>query len=171
MTSQLWTDSFVSQCDGAQPVCSRCSSRTVGCTWSADPDTTPMLAMKQKYEILESECRDLHGLMQSLIDCPHQQTFNILDNLRKTRDVSLTLSLLGGDDSFVNLTNTADFHSVSSSSTTSVHAYLRHVPDTVAMPSRRHHSSSANSGKPHSGRSHSPMRRLAISDIIITENT
>jgi hypothetical protein len=152
-------------------VCSTCSSRRAGCTWSADPATTPMLAMKQKYEILESECRDLHGLMQSLMDCPRQQAFNILDNLRETRDVSLTLSLAGGDDSCVDLANTADFHSISSSSTTSVHGYLRHVPDTVPMPSQRHHSSSANSGKPHPGRSHSPMRRLAISDLIITGNT
>jgi hypothetical protein len=92
-------------------VCSTCSSRRAGCTWSADPATTPMLAMKQKYEILEARCRDLHGLMQSLIDCPRQQAFRILDNLRETGDVSLTLSLVGGDDSFVNLTNTADFHS------------------------------------------------------------
>jgi hypothetical protein len=152
-------------------VCSRCSSRRVGCTWSADPATTPMLAMKQKYQILESKCRNLHGLMQLLIDCPRQQAFNILDDLRETRDVSLTLSLVGGDGSFVNLTNTADFHSISSSSTTSVHEYLRHVPDTVPIPSQRHYSSSANSGKPHPGRSHSPMRRLAISDLIITGNT
>jgi hypothetical protein len=130
-----------------------------------------MLAMKQKYEILEAECRDLHGLMQSLIDCPRQQAFNILDNLRQTGDVSLTLSLVGGDDSFVNMTNTADFHSISSSSTTSVHGDLHHVSDTMPMPSQRYHSSSANSEEPHPGRSHSPMRRLAISDLIITGNT
>jgi hypothetical protein len=131
-----------------------------------------MLAMRQKYEILEAKCRDLHGLMQSLIDCPRQQAFKILDNLRETGDVSLTLSLVGGDDdTFVDLTNTADLHSISSNLTTSTHEHLRHLQDTVPMFSQRHHSSSANSGKPHLGRSHSPMRRLAISDIIITENT
>jgi hypothetical protein len=171
MTSQLWTDSFVSQCDGAQPVCSRCSSRTVGCTWSADPDTTPMLAMKQKYEILESECRDLHGLMQSLIDCPRQQAFNILDNLRKTRNVSLTLSLVGDDDTLVDLTNTANLQSISSNLPTSAHEYLRHVQDAVVSRTRGHPSSSEDFRKPHSAESHFLMRRLAISDLIITGNT
>jgi len=126
-----------------------------------------MLAMKQRYQILESECRDLHGLMQLLIDRPRQQAFNYLDNLRETRDVSLTLSLIGSNNSFVNLTNTASF----SISTTSVRGYLRHVPDTTPLPSQGRHSSSADPGKPHLGGSHSPMRRLAISDLVNTENT
>jgi hypothetical protein len=92
-----------------------------------------MLAMKQKYEKMEAECRHLHGLMQSLMNYPHQQAFNILENLRKTRDVSLTLSLVEGDDSFIDLANAADFHSLSSNSTTSALENLRHVPDAVVL--------------------------------------
>ncbi|KAI4749933.1 hypothetical protein E4T51_16684, partial [Aureobasidium sp. EXF-12344] len=89
---------LAAQCDGHRPVCTVCVSKKSECTWSADPDATPMVAIKRKYKNLELESRCFHDLVQMLMDRPRQEAIFILDHMRRTRDASSTLAFIKDGD-------------------------------------------------------------------------
>ncbi|THX88824.1 hypothetical protein D6D08_03934 [Aureobasidium pullulans] len=153
------------KCNGDRPVCSVCVLKNSACTWSADPDATPMIAIKRKYQNLESEFRDLHDLAQTLMDRPRQEAIFILDRMRTTRDLSSTLSFIKDGDLLTwglnALESPAQFIS-------SDHDSIRDIANGFKSI---HGRDNMRDGRLESNESlvepsTSPKRRLAISDLV-----
>ncbi|CAD0095130.1 unnamed protein product [Aureobasidium mustum] len=150
------------KCDGHRPVCSVCVTKNSECTWSADPDATPMVAIKRKFQNLEAESRDLQDLVQMLTDRPRQEAIFILDHMRRTRDASSTLAFIKDGDLLtwgLNARDTQPSEPVSSDqdpvrditqrvNLMNGHDDLRDGSESVREPTT------------------SPKRRLAISDLV-----
>jgi hypothetical protein len=159
------------QCNGSRPTCSICVSKNSECTWSADPDATPMIAMKRKYKSLETESRDLNDLMHMLINRPRKEAQFILDHVRRTRDASSTLSFIREGDLLTwgaNGTDGGPSQSTPSHSTPSDHDSVRYITDGVKSLSRTDGMRDVSQGSTESvtGTTESPRKRLAISDLV-----
>jgi hypothetical protein len=151
------------QCDGHRPVCTVCTSKHSECSWSADPDATPMVAIKRKYQNLEVESRGFHDLVQMLMDRPRQEAIFILDHMRRTRDASSTLAFIKDGDLLTWGRNVHDAHP--SDSTTTHHDSVRDITHRVnLMNGQDDRSVGSNESAPEP--STSPKRRLAISDLV-----
>jgi hypothetical protein len=151
------------QCDGHRPVCTVCASKNSECTWSADPDATPMVAIKRKYQNLELESRDFHDLVQMLMDRSRPEAIFILDHMRRTRDASSTLAFVKDGDLLSWGRSARDNHP--SDSTTADHDSVRDITHRVnLMNGQDDHSVDSNESVPEP--SNSPKRRLAISDLV-----
>ncbi|KEQ99433.1 hypothetical protein AUEXF2481DRAFT_25341 [Aureobasidium subglaciale EXF-2481] len=154
------------KCDGHRPVCSVCVTKNSECTWSADPDATPMIAIKRKYQNLETEARDLQDLVQMLMDRPRKEAIFILDHMRRTRDAVSTLAFIKDGDLLTWGLNTREPHP--SQSFPSDHDHMRDITQGVNTmggkdgPRDGHLESNESITEPAS----SPKRRLAISDLV-----
>lgn len=157
---------LVVQCDGQRPVCTVCVSKNSECTWSADPDATPMVAIKRKYQNLELESRDSHDLIGMLMDRPRQEAISILDHMRRTRDSSSTLAFVKDGDLLSWGRSARDTQS--SDQTTTDHDSVGDIMhrvnlmdggDDLSVGSNEDAAEPNNSSK-------SPKRRLAISDLV-----
>ncbi|KAI4727850.1 hypothetical protein E4T49_04374 [Aureobasidium sp. EXF-10728] len=158
------TDSVV-QCDGHRPVCSVCLTKSSECTWSADPDATPMVAIKRKYQNLEAESRDLHDLVQMLMDRPRQEAIFILDHMRRTHDASSTLAFIKDGDLLAWGRSAHDPHP--SDPTTVDHDPVRDITQRVDLMNGRDDPRGASQdGSESLEPPNSPKRRLAISDLV-----
>jgi hypothetical protein len=122
-----------------------------------------MVAMKRKYKNLELESRGFHDLVQALIDRPRQEAIFILDHMRRTRDVALTLAFIKDGDLLtwgrnVHGANPSDF-------TTTLHDSVRDITHGVnLMNGQDDRSVDSNESIPEP--SNSPKRRIAISDLV-----
>ncbi|KAI4851494.1 hypothetical protein E4T44_02098 [Aureobasidium sp. EXF-8845] len=151
------------KCDGHRPVCTVCASKNSECTWSADPDATPMVAIKRKYQNLELESRDFNDLVQMLMDRSRPEAIFILDHMRRTRDASSTLAFVKDGDLLSWGRSARDNHP--SDSTTADHDSVRDITHRVnLMNGQDDHSVGSNESVPEL--SNSPKRRLAISDLV-----
>ncbi|KAI4848828.1 hypothetical protein E4T44_03709 [Aureobasidium sp. EXF-8845] len=151
------------KCDGHRPVCTVCTSKNSECSWSADPDATPMVAIKRKYQNLEVESRGFHDLVQMLMDRPRQEAIFILDHMRRTRDASSTLAFIKDGDLLTWGRNVHDAHP--SDPTTTDHDSVRDITHRVnLMNGQDDRSVGSNESAPEP--SNSPKRRLAISDLV-----
>ncbi|KAI4765191.1 hypothetical protein E4T52_02554 [Aureobasidium sp. EXF-3400] len=151
------------KCDGHRPVCTVCVSKNSECTWSADPDATPMVAIKRKYQNLELESRDFHDLIGMLMDRPRQEAISILDHMRRTRDASSTLAFIKDGDLLSWGRSAHDTHP--SDSTTGDQDSVGDITHRVNnMNGRDDMSVGSNESLPEP--SYSPKRRLAISDLV-----
>ncbi|THX02886.1 hypothetical protein D6D13_08032 [Aureobasidium pullulans] len=156
------------KCNGNRPVCSVCVVKNSECTWSADPDATPMIAIKRKYQNLKTESRDLHDLAQMLMDRPRQEAIFILDHMRRTRDPSSTLSFIKDGDL---LTWGLNSHEPPAQTVPSDHDPVHDITNRVNLMTGRDelrdgslesNESTGSTAEP----STSPKRRLAISDLV-----
>ncbi|KAG9607387.1 hypothetical protein KCV04_g4653, partial [Aureobasidium melanogenum] len=154
------------KCDGHRPVCSVCVTKNSECTWSADPDATPMVAIKRKYQNLEAESRDLQDLVQMLMDRPRQEAIFILDHMRRTRDASSTLAFIKDGDLLTWGLNAHEAHS--SEHTASDHDPVRDITQRVNLMNGRddYRDSSLDRSESVTEPAISPKRRLAISDLV-----
>jgi hypothetical protein len=160
--TSILTDLIV-QCDGHRPVCTVCSSKNSECSWSADPDATPMVAIKRKYQNLEVESRGFHDLVQMLMDRPRQEAIFILDHMRRTRDASSTLAFIKDGDLLTWGRNVHDAHPFDP--TTTDNDSVRDITHRVnLMNGQDDRSVGSNESAPEP--SNSPKRRLAISDLV-----
>ncbi|CAC9884879.1 unnamed protein product, partial [Aureobasidium pullulans] len=148
--------------------CRRRKTKNSECTWSADPDATPMIAIKRKYQNLETESRDLHDLAQMLMDRPRQEAIFILDHMRRTRDPSSTLSFIKDGDL---LTWGLNSHEPPAQAVPSDHDPVHDITNRVNLMTGRDelrdgslesNESTGSTAEP----STSPKRRLAISDLV-----
>ncbi|KAH0338597.1 hypothetical protein KCU81_g7590, partial [Aureobasidium melanogenum] len=154
------------KCDGHRPVCSVCVTKNSECTWSADPDATPMVAIKRKYQNLEAESRDLQDLVQMLMDRPRQEAIFILDHMRRTRDASSTLAFIKDGDLLTWGLNGRETQS--SEPATSDHDPVRDITQRVNLMNGQEdlRESSLEASETVTEPTNSPKRRLAISDLV-----
>ncbi|KAI5210044.1 hypothetical protein E4T39_00608 [Aureobasidium subglaciale] len=154
------------KCDGHRPVCSVCVTKNSECTWSADPDATPMIAIKRKYQNLETEARDLQDLVQMLMDRPRQEAIFILDHMRRSRDAASTLAFIKDGDLLTWGLNSREPHP--SQSLHPDHDHVRDITHGVDNMSGNDDSRDGNheSNESITEPSNSLKRRLAISDLV-----
>ncbi|KAH0286599.1 hypothetical protein KCU62_g6624, partial [Aureobasidium sp. EXF-3399] len=152
------------KCDGHRPVCTVCVSKNSECTWSADPDATPMVAIKRKYQNLELESRDSHDLISMLMNRSRQEAISILDHMRRTRDASSTLAFIKDGDllSWGRSTRDTNF---SDHGTTDLGA-VGDITPRVNATNDKDDDLSVGSNESVPEPSNSPKRRLAISDLV-----
>lgn len=79
------------QCDGRRPTCNACDHKHTECTWTADPDAPPIVALKRKYEALKEQSQDLCNLVELLTGQSEDVAHDTLRWLRTNSDVSSAL--------------------------------------------------------------------------------
>lgn len=124
-----------------------------------------MVAIKRKYQNLESESRDLQDLVHMLMDRPRQEAVFILDHMRRTRDTSATLSSVRESDLLTwGRTVTTESDSNPRPSAASDHDSVMRDATEQSLDGTR--GSSLGSTESRNDTSRSPKRRLAISDLV-----
>ena len=83
----------MTQCDGVRPSCQTCRGRETSCTYDADPDATPIIALKRKYEQLQQQSYGNDQLVDALRTRSEAEATSILKRLRRGEDIANTLTL------------------------------------------------------------------------------
>ena len=122
-----------------------------------------MVAIKRKYQNLELESRDYHDLVGMLMDRPRQEAISILDHMRRTRDASSTLAFIKDGDLLTWGRSSHDTHP--GDSTTADQDSVGDITHRVNLTNGRD-DLSVGSNESVLEPSHSPKRRLAISDLV-----
>lgn len=102
ITAISFPDNFWFQCNGQRPACSRCARSNTTCTYDADPDAHPTIALRRKYEALQRESHDLQKLFEMLKHCPEKEAYEVLCQVRSSAvDTSHTsvLAIIKENDS------------------------------------------------------------------------
>jgi len=75
------------QCDGARPTCRGCTSKQSHCVYEADPDATPIIALRRKYDQLKLETDGKNQLLNDLRNKPEPESFQLLRRIRSDADL------------------------------------------------------------------------------------
>lgn len=86
------------KCDGTRPRCKPCAGRGSYCNYDADPDATPIIALKRKYEQLQQANNENEQLLHMLKTRPEEEAQAIFRHLRSNSDFSSTLALVRDSD-------------------------------------------------------------------------
>lgn len=74
---------IVPKCDGLRPSCQTCKRRDSQCAYDADPDATPIMALKRKHEQLQQQAYDNDELIEMLMSKPESEATAILRRMRQ----------------------------------------------------------------------------------------
>ena len=85
------------QCDGLRPSCSQCDARDLTCFYEADPDATPIVALKRKYDQLQRHSQESEEILEMLRTRPDVEAMAILQRIR-TSDVASALTMIKDGD-------------------------------------------------------------------------
>lgn len=85
------------QCDGLRPSCSPCDSRDLPCHYEADPDATPIIALKRKFDQLQKHSQDSVDVLDMLRSRPEQEALAILQRIRNS-DLASALAIIRDGD-------------------------------------------------------------------------
>ncbi|KAL1297735.1 hypothetical protein AAFC00_006274 [Neodothiora populina] len=85
------------KCDGLRPSCTPCHSRNLVCFYEADPDATPIVALKRKYDQLHQQLQDSEEVLDMLRSRPEHEAAAILQRIR-SRDLASALATIRDGD-------------------------------------------------------------------------
>lgn len=71
-----------SKCDGVRPVCQPCHLAHKSCSYDADPDASPIIHIKRKYQSLQHQSADEHELLELLQSLSETCALRVLHQLR-----------------------------------------------------------------------------------------
>lgn len=86
------------RCDGERPACSQCCSRGVSCHYDDDPGTTTRAYLRQEFQRIEHDQKDLLELYSMLKYRPEEEANAILRRLRQDDDVHSLMRSLKAED-------------------------------------------------------------------------
>ncbi|KEQ75706.1 hypothetical protein M436DRAFT_62088 [Aureobasidium namibiae CBS 147.97] len=71
-------------CDGKRPTCSACSISQQSCTYTAEPDAPPIIALKRKHDALQRQYADVTQLLSHFKSASQFEAHKLLELLRQT---------------------------------------------------------------------------------------
>lgn len=75
------------KCDGQRPTCTACRSKAGNCVYEADPDATPIIALRRKYDQLKLETDEKDRLLHDLRNSSEPESFRLLRRIRSDIDL------------------------------------------------------------------------------------
>ena len=80
------------KCDGNRPSCTACAGNGHDCHYAADPDTTPITALKRKNEALQEQSVQQRSLVDAFMSVSEADALTLLRRLRGGEEMESLLA-------------------------------------------------------------------------------